>query len=146
MDFDGKIKFRLFLFFIFFKVVSTMCQTKEDGYLRWMKCPLESYGSADSKREFLDDMNTSEHEQKFCCGDLEHRFCCSFAEKLREVPDFDPSGHKDGTVRYRVRHEHFHFWHYLIFIGLSVLCIGVISYIFGCVIFEVRFDISHIFK
>ena len=123
-----------------------MCQTKQDGYLRWMKCPLESYGSADSKREFLDDMNTSEHEQKFCCGDLEHRFCCSFAEKLREVPDFDPSGHKDGTVRYRVRHEHFHFWHYLIFIGLSVLCIGVISYIFGCVIFEVRFDISHIFK
>ena len=125
-----------------------MCQTKQDGYLRWMKCPLESYGSADSKREFLDDMNTSEHEQKFCCGDLEHRFCCSFAEKLREVPDFDPSGHKDGTVRYRVRHEHFHFWHYLIFIGLSVLFIGFISYIFGCVIFEVGNSllISHIFK
>ena len=36
-----------------------MCQTKQDGYLQWMKCPLESYGSADSKREFLDDMNTS---------------------------------------------------------------------------------------
>ena len=45
--------------FYFFKVLSTMCQTKQDGYLRWMKCPLESYGSADSKREFLDDMNTS---------------------------------------------------------------------------------------
>ena len=116
-----------------------MCQTKTDGNLRWMKCPLESYRSADSKREFLDDMNTHEHEQKFCCGDLENRFCCSFAEKLREVPDFDPSGHHDGTVRYRVRHEHFHFWHYILFIGISVLVIGVISYIFGCVIFEVRF-------
>ena len=65
-----------------------MCQTKQDGYLRWMKCPLESYGSADSKREFLDDMNTSEHEQKFCYGDLEHCFCCSIAKKMRVVRDY----------------------------------------------------------
>ena len=90
------------------------------------------------KNEFLDDMNTRDREQKFCCGDLENRFCCSFAEKLREVPDFDPSTHLDDTVRYRYTYGHWGFWYYLIVLGLSVLVIGVISYIFGCVIFEVR--------
>ena len=115
-----------------------MCQNKNDGNLRWMKCPRESYGIANSKNEFLDDMNTRDREQKFCCGDLENRFCCSFAEKLREVPDFDPSTHLDDTVRYRYTYGHWGFWHYLIILGLSVLVIGVISYIFGCVIFEVR--------
>ena len=63
LDFRAKIildkKEIFFKTSYFFKVVSTMYQTKQDGFLRWMKCLLESYGSADSKREFLDDMNTS---------------------------------------------------------------------------------------
>ena len=41
-------------------------------------------------------MNTEDDEQKFCCGDMTNRFCCSFAEKLREVPGFDPSKHYDS--------------------------------------------------
>ena len=53
-------------------------------------------GPAKSTREFLDDMNTEDDEQKFCCGDMTNRFCCSFAEKLREVPGFDPSKHYDS--------------------------------------------------
>ena len=53
-------------------------------------------GPAKSTREFLDDMNAEDDEQKFCCGDMTNRFCCSFAEKLREVPGFDPSKHYDS--------------------------------------------------
>ena len=63
-----------------------MCQTKQDGYLRRMKCPLESYGSADFKREFLDDMNTSEHEQKFCFGDLETSPLLQYLRKIALSP------------------------------------------------------------
>ena len=95
-------------------------------------------GPAKSTREFLDDMNTEDDEQKFCCGDMTNRFCCSFAEKLREIPGFDPSEHYDASVRYRLGHSgHWHFWHYLFGFALTVLCIGFISYVFGSIIFEV---------
>ena len=117
-----------------------MCQKEEsDGKLRWMKCPNESPGTPSNSREFLDDLNTEDDEQKFCCGSVQDRFCCSFAEKLREVPEFDPSSHYDASMRYRFRHlDHYGFWHYMLFFVISVLFILFISYIFGCVIFEVR--------
>ena len=81
---------------------------------------------------------TEDDEQKFCCGDMTNRFCCSFAEKLREIPGFDPSEHYDASVRYRLAHSgHLHFWHYLLGFTLSVLGIGFITYVFGSIIFEV---------
>lgn len=126
------------------KVVSSLCQKEEpNGQLRWMRCPKEARGHAESTREYLDDMNAEDEEQKFCCsggnGGLTDRFCCSLSEKLREIPGFDPASHYDQSVRYRFRHQgHWHFWHYLFFMALSVLFIGFISYIFGCMIFEVN--------
>ena len=105
-----------------------------------MKCPAAPHhdSRAKSTREFLDDMNTEDDEQKFCCGDMTNRFCCSFAEKLREIPGFDPSEHYDASVRYRLAHSGYHFWHYFLGFTLSVLAIGFISYVFGSIIFEVH--------
>ena len=104
-----------------------------------MKCPAAPHhdSRAKSTREFLDDMNTEDDEQKFCCGDMTNRFCCSFAEKLREIPGFDPSEHYDASVRYRLAHSGYHFWHYFLGFTLSVLAIGFISYVFGSILFEV---------
>ena len=114
-----------------------MCQT--DNPTRWMKCPDEAHRPSSNAAELLDNLNAKDSEQKFCCGDPKNRFCCSFAEKVRELPGFDPGTHVDSSIRYRFHHgqNHFGFWSYLFAFVITALLVGAITYIFGCVIFEV---------
>jgi hypothetical protein len=122
-----------------FQVISTLCQTETPkGTARWMKCPTEATAKADSTREFLDNISTEDEEQKFCCGQSSDRFCCSLAEKLREIPGFDPESHHDRGTRYRYQSGHWGFWHYLFLMAMVFFSVAAITYIFGCVIFEVR--------
>ena len=114
-----------------------MCQT--DTPSRWMKCPDDAHGPSSNAAELLDNLNAKDSEQKFCCGDPQNRFCCSFAEKVRELPGFDPGTHVDSSIRYRFHHgqNHFGFWSYLFAFVITAFLVGAITYIFGCVIFEV---------
>ena len=99
------------------QVVSTTCQYETDsGSLDWMTCPLNKERETPlTFRQFKDDLENSQNNQKFCCGEISqrqvmfnnivksiskqyyrflhcsHRFCCSLEEKLLEMPDFDPS-------------------------------------------------------
>lgn len=122
-------------------VISSLCQAEdENGQSRWMSCPAESRGPSKNVREMVDNLKSGDDEQKFCCGSASERFCCSFQEKVKEVPDFDPQTHMDDSVRYRY-HGPLHFWHYLFIFGLTILVLGLIGYLFGCIAFELIYCI-----
>lgn len=118
-------------------MISTLCQT---GSGKWLKCPDQANVRPSSGREFMDNINSEPEEQKFCCGNPENRFCCSFSEKLTEIPGFDPENHKDASgMRYRFHRPSFwSFWSYAFMFFLTVFFIGVLFWIFGFVLFEVR--------
>merc|ERR1712218_394859 len=98
------------------EVISTTCQVRAaNGEVDWMTCPIKGgqRETPTSFRQFKDDLNSSPSDQKYCCGDIDTRFCCSLDEKLKELPDFDPirdddDGHQ--TSYHSSWYDHLGFW------------------------------------
>ena len=67
------------------------------------------------------------------------RYCCSLEAKLRELPEFDPDSTKDDALNiYRYQKwYHFGWFTYLLIFAASIIILGLIFYLSGCVIANV---------
>lgn len=124
------------------EVISTTCQVqdKHGSESRWMTCPeLGSQSPPKTFREFEHYKNSETEDRKFCCGSITSRFCCTFDEKKKELPDFDPSTHEDPehTYLYRSDWHHFGFWNALLVTSTIVLILGLMLYMISCIFIEV---------
>jgi len=136
-------------------VVSTTCQYETDsGSLDWMTCPLNRERETPlTFRQFKDDLENSQNNQKFCCGEISQRFCCSLEEKLLEVPDFDPSKDDDDVeeapseevIEVNVSwYDGFGFWSWLLFSTMCILLVGIIIYMASCIFVEILDMITYV--
>ena len=67
------------------------------------------------------------------------RFCCTFEEKRKELPDFDPNTHEDPEFSYLYQSDwhHFGFWNTLLVTATIVLILGLMIYMISCIFVEV---------
>lgn len=107
-----------------------------------MTCPIKGgqRETPTSFRQFKDDLNSSPSDQKYCCGDIDTRFCCSLDEKLKELPDFDPirdddDGHQ--TSYHSSWYDHLGFWSWLMLSSLCILLFGMMVYLASCIFVEI---------
>lgn len=123
------------------QVISTTCQRLDSyGDEQWLTCPYEASRAALSVDELRDNQLSREEDQKYCCGDKKHRYCCSLEGKLRELPNFDPSNTNDDdphTVYHYQSWYQYGWFTYLLIFSMTVIVFGLIFYIFGCVIANV---------
>jgi len=124
------------------EVISTTCQTQEKygSELKWMTCDGHgSFSPPKTFREFEHYKNSKEEDRKFCCSSITTRFCCTFDEKKKELPDFDPNTHEDPEFSYLYRSDwhHFGFWNGLLVTATIVLILGLMIYMISCIFVEV---------
>ena len=56
------------------QIISTTCQWEDpSGNEQWMTCPYDANRAPMSVDEIWDNKLSSEEEQKYCCGDKQHR-------------------------------------------------------------------------
>jgi len=123
------------------EVISTTCQYMDfRGDVDWMTCPLKKWEreTPSSFRQFKDDLASRSKDQKYCCGEITNRFCCSLEEKLRELPDFDPSQSNEVVFEDGGRwYENLGFWSWLFISSLAILMFGLIVYLASCIFVEI---------
>ena len=66
--------------------------TRVGEAVTWLSCPRDATGFANSIAELNNDLETSPSEQRFCCGQSYNRYCCDYAQKVAEDPNFDEAG------------------------------------------------------
>ena len=62
------------------------------GSITWLSCPRDATGYPNSVAEWSNDLETVPSEQKYCCGQSYNRYCCDYAQKVAEDPNFDEAG------------------------------------------------------
>ena len=88
------------------QVVSSTCVTRIGDEVTWLSCPRDATGFANSIAELSNDLETVPSEQKFCCGQSYNRYCCDYAQKVAEDPNFDESSVESNSLETYVLGRH----------------------------------------
>ena len=82
--------------------------TRVGDAVTWLSCPRDATGFANSIAELDNDLETVPSEQKFCCGQSYNRYCCDYAQKVAEDPNFDEAGAESNSQEIYVLGGHNH--------------------------------------